>query len=47
MQTPGRRVWYRYRDDQIRDDEQYYAYLNYIHANPSGTASRRCFPERA
>ena len=32
--TPGRTVWYRYRDDQIRDEEQYYAYLNYVHANP-------------
>ena len=32
--TPGRCVWYRYGDRQIRGEGHYYATLNYIHGNP-------------
>ncbi len=32
--TPGRQVWYRYRDRRIRGERHYYASLNYINANP-------------
>lgn len=32
--TPGRAVWYRFRDDAIRSERNYYSAINYIHANP-------------
>lgn len=31
--TPGRRVWYNYWDECIRDERDYYNKLNYIHLN--------------
>lgn len=30
----GRKVWYRYSDRVVRDEEHFYRALNYIHANP-------------
>ena len=33
--TPGRRVWYRFRDDFLRDLDHYNQVLNYVHANPA------------
>ena len=32
--TPGRKVWYQYWDECIRDEKDFYAKLNYIHSNP-------------
>lgn len=32
--TPGRKVWYNYWDECIRDEKDYYNKLNYIHVNP-------------
>ena len=32
--TPGRKVWYRYADRQIRNERHYYAAFNYVHGNP-------------
>lgn len=32
--TGSRRVWYRFSDRYIRNDQQYYQSLNYIHYNP-------------
>ena len=32
--TPGRKVWHRFTDRQIRNDRHYFASLNYVHANP-------------
>lgn len=31
---PGRKVWYDYWDECIRDQEDFYTKLNYIHLNP-------------
>ena len=31
---PGRRVWFRFSDRQLRSEGHYYASLNYIHTNP-------------
>lgn len=31
---PGRKVWHRFSDRQIRNERHGYATLNYIHANP-------------
>jgi putative transposase len=31
---PGRKVWYQYWDECIRDEREFYAKLNYIHFNP-------------
>jgi putative transposase len=31
---PGRRIWYQYWDECIRDEKSFYAKLNYIHWNP-------------
>jgi putative transposase len=33
-QTGHRRVWYRYSDQVIRDQDHFYRALNYIHVNP-------------
>jgi putative transposase len=33
-QRPGRKVWYQYWDECIRDEKDFYAKLNYIHWNP-------------
>jgi putative transposase len=33
-QTGNRRVWYRYSDQVIRDEDHFYRVLNYIHINP-------------
>lgn len=30
----GRKVWYRYSDRVVRNEEHFYRALNYIHANP-------------
>jgi len=32
--TRGRKVWYNYWDECIRDERDYYNRLNYIHVNP-------------
>ena len=32
--TPGRQVWYRFSDREVRSESAYYAYFNYIHGNP-------------
>lgn len=32
--TPGRRIWHNYWDRVIRDEEEFYTKLNYIHYNP-------------
>jgi putative transposase len=32
--TPGRKVWFRFSDRQIRSERHYYASVNYIHGNP-------------
>lgn len=32
--TEGRKVWYRFTDRLIRDENHYYTALNYIHNNP-------------
>ena len=31
---PGRRIWYQYWDECIRNEKDFYAKLNYIHWNP-------------
>lgn len=31
---PKRKVWYRFSDRRMRNENHYYATLNYIHANP-------------
>ena len=31
---PGRKIWYEYWDECIRDERDFYAKLNYIHFNP-------------
>ena len=31
---PGRRIWYQYWDECVRDERDFYAKLNYIHLNP-------------
>jgi putative transposase len=31
---PGRKIWYQYWDECIRDERDFYAKLNYIHLNP-------------
>jgi putative transposase len=31
---PGRKIWYQYWDECIRDEKDFYAKLNYIHLNP-------------
>jgi putative transposase len=31
---PGRKIWYQYWDECIRDEKDFYAKLNYIHWNP-------------
>jgi putative transposase len=33
--TPGRQVWYKFSDRQIRNQRHYYTTLNYIHYNPA------------
>ena len=33
-QTGQRRVWYKFTDRKIRDDDHFYKALNYIHFNP-------------
>jgi putative transposase len=32
--TGQRRVWYRFRDQYVRDERQYYHALKYLHYNP-------------
>jgi len=32
--TPGRRVWFQYRDTCLTYEKSYYARLNYVHHNP-------------
>ena len=32
--TPGRQVWYQYRDRFPRDEAEFWSYFNYIHQNP-------------
>ena len=31
---PGRKIWYQYWDECIREEKDFYAKLNYIHWNP-------------
>ncbi len=31
---PGRKIWYQYWDECIRDERDFYTKLNYIHLNP-------------
>ena len=31
---PGRKIWYEYWDECVRDEKVFYAKLNYIHFNP-------------
>ncbi len=31
---PGRKIWYQYWDECIRDERDFYVKLNYIHLNP-------------
>jgi putative transposase len=31
---PGRKVWHRFSDRHIRNDDHYWASVNYIHKNP-------------
>ena len=32
--APGRQVWYQYWDRTPRDEDEFWAYFNYIHINP-------------
>ena len=32
--TPGRRVWFQYRDTCLTNERSYFARLNYVHRNP-------------
>ena len=32
--VPGRKIWYQYWDHCIRNEKDFYMYLNYIHQNP-------------
>jgi putative transposase len=32
--TPGRKVWYQYWDRCPRNEDEFWAYFNYIHVNP-------------
>jgi putative transposase len=32
--TPGRKVWYQYWDRCPRNEEEFWAYFNYVHVNP-------------
>ena len=32
--TPGRQIWYRFSDREVRNESAYFRYLNYIHGNP-------------
>lgn len=33
-QTPGRQVWFNYRDTRLTHQRSYFARLNYVHQNP-------------
>jgi putative transposase len=33
-QTPGRQVWFNYRDTRLTHQRSYLARLNYVHQNP-------------
>jgi putative transposase len=33
-EKPGRKIWYQYWDECIRDERDYYTKINYIHWNP-------------
>jgi putative transposase len=33
-ETPGRKVWYRFSDREVRNERAFFAYFNYIHGNP-------------
>ncbi|MDP6113882.1 MAG: transposase [Planctomycetota bacterium] len=32
--TPGRKVWFRFSDREVRSEQAFFAYFNYIHGNP-------------
>jgi len=32
--TPGRKVWFRFSDRQVRGERSYFTYFNYVHGNP-------------